>query len=66
MVQFMEAAKRAIATIVSFLLCYIALYNFILKVYFFILDITGNNSFFTHKFHLMFNTAKILVHPNEK
>ena len=27
---------------------------------------TGNNNFSTHKFHLMVNTAKILVHPYEK
>ena len=49
-----------------YLLCYIALYNVILKVYFFVFDSTGNNSFSTHKFHLMVNTAKILVHPYEK
>ena len=44
----------------------ILLYNIILKVYFFILDSTGNNSFSIHKFHLMINKAKILVHPYEK
>ena len=39
---FVESAD---ANIFSFLLCYIALYNIILKVYFFVLDSTSNNSF---------------------
>ena len=43
--------ESAYAYFVSFLLCYIARYNIILKVYFFILDSTGNNSFSTRKFH---------------
>ena len=54
------------AYILSFLLCYTALYNIILKVYFFILNSTGNNGVSTHKLHLMVNMAKILVHPYEK
>ena len=59
-------AESAKANIVSFLLCYIALYNIILKVYFFNLDSTANNSLSTHKFHSVVNTAKILVHSHEK
>ena len=54
------------ANIVSFLVCYTALYNTILKVYFLILDSTGKNSFSTYKFHSIVNTAKILVHSHDK
>ena len=31
-----------------------------------LVDSTGNDSFSTHKFHLMVKMAKILVHPYEK
>ena len=44
----------------------VLLFIIILKVYFLYRLWYGNDSFSSHKFHLMVNTANILAHPNEK
>ena len=58
-------AKSTKPYIVLFRLCCIALHNYPKSV-FFISFTVRYYSFCTHKFHLLSNTEKVFVHPNEK